>query len=77
MDWLSVFGQMMTEITEEIYEDLDDPDSQKLPPVGKGNYLVSMKLKKDLPNWLPIYRRRICLEYRGNKKQCNWCYGPT
>ena len=66
--WLAVFGEVLTEITEEICKDLNDPDSQKLPPVGNGNYLVTMRLKRDLPNWLPIYGRRICLEYKGNKK---------
>ena len=76
LDWLVLFGEILSEITKEIYEDLEDPNSLKLPPVGNGNYLVSMKLKKDLPNWLPIYGRRVCLEYKGNKKQCNWCYGP-
>ena len=75
-DWLTLFGEILSEITEEIYEDLDDPTSLKLPPVGNGNYLVTMKLKKDLPNWLPIYGRRVCIEYKGNRKQCNWCYGP-
>ena len=63
LDWLLQFGEVFTEISEELYEDLDDPGSQKLPPVGNGNYLVTMRLKKDLPNWLPIYGRRICLEY--------------
>ena len=48
LDWLVLFGEVLL----EIYEDLDDPESQKLPPVGNGNYLVTMRLKKDLPNWL-------------------------
>ena len=28
-----------------------------------------------MPNFMPIYGRRICIEYKGNKKQCTWCYG--
>ena len=75
LDWLVLFGEVVSEITEELYEDLDDTESRNLPPVGNGNYLVKMKLKKDLPNCLPIYGKRICLEYRGNRKQCNWCFG--
>ena len=75
LDWLALFGEVLSEITEEQYEDLDDTESRELPPVGNGNYLVTMRLEKDLPNWIPIYGRRICLDYKGNKKQCNWCYG--
>jgi hypothetical protein len=66
----------LSDITEEIYEDRDDPSSHSYPPVGNGNYVVTMRLKKDIPNWLPIYGRRICIEYKGIKKQCNWYYGP-
>ena len=75
LDWLVLFGEVVSEITEEVYGDQDDPESKDLPPVGNGNYLVKMKLKKELPNWLPIYGKRICLEYRGNRKQCSWCFG--
>ena len=35
-----------------------------------------MRLSKDLPNWVPMFGRKICLEYRGIRKQCNNCYGP-
>ena len=48
----------------------------KLPPIGNGTYLVTMKLKKDMPNWVPMYGRKICLMYRGIKNQCNSCFGP-
>jgi hypothetical protein len=75
-DWLSIYGEILSDITEEIYEDRDDPNSHSYPPVGNGKYVVTMRLKKDIPNWLPIYGRRICIEYKGIKKQCNWCYGP-
>ena len=40
-----------------------------MPPVGKGTYLVTMKLKKDLPNWVPVYGGKVCLDYKGMKRQ--------
>ena len=46
-----------------------------LPAVGNGNYIVTMRLTKDLPNYMPIYGRRVCLEHKGIRRQCNWCYG--
>ena len=76
LDWLSLFGEVLSEIREEKFEDVDDPNLTDLPPVGNGTYLVKMKLKKDLPNWVPMYGRKICLDYRGIKKQCSACFGP-
>ena len=35
-----------------------------------------MKLKKDLPNWVPMYGRKVCFDYKGIKKQCSACFGP-
>ena len=35
-----------------------------------------MKLKKDVPNLVPMYGRKVCISYRGIKKQCNSCFGP-
>ena len=72
LDWLGLFGDVITEISEEPYGETDDTT---LPPVGNGNYLVTIRLKKDLPNYLPIYGRKICLEYKGVRKQCNACFG--
>ena len=75
LDWLGMFGEVTSEIKEEIFDDPNDPDSKEMPPVGNGNYIVSMRLKKPLPNFMPMYGRRICLEHTGIRKQCNWCYG--
>ena len=67
LDWLGLFGDIVSEITEEIYGDQNEPDCKGLPQVGNCNYLVRMRLSKDLPNFMPIYGRRVCLEYRGGK----------
>ena len=55
---------------------VDAPLAERLPPVGNGTYVVTMKLKKDLPNWVPVFGRKVCFEYRGIKKQCSSCFGP-
>ena len=68
LNWLVLFGEVLSEITEELFEDATDPECSNLPPIGNGNYLVKMRLTKDLPNWMPIYGKRICLDYKGNKK---------
>ena len=35
-----------------------------------------MKRRKDLPSWVPMYGRKVCLDYKGIKKQCSACFGP-
>ena len=74
MGWLVCFGEVLSEITGERFETGDlDPD---LPPIGNGIYNVKMRLNKDLPNWMPMFGRKICQDYRGNRRQCSNCYVP-
>ena len=65
----------LTEISEECFED-EQVGGESMPPIGNGTYLINMKLKKDIPNWVPMYGRKICLSYKGQKKQCNTCFVP-
>ena len=75
--WLSLYGDVITELTEEPFEEenVQGPE-EKLPIVGNETYLVKMKLKRYMPNWVPMYGRKVCFSYRGIKKQCNSCFGP-
>ena len=66
---MAIFEKVLTEITEELFDGNDDPNDVKLPPGGNGTYIVTMRLKKDLPNWVPMYGRKICFDYRGIKRQ--------
>ena len=36
LDWLSLFGEVVTEIAEELFEDEKDDQLRKMPPVGNG-----------------------------------------
>ena len=73
-NWLSCFGEVLSEISEEPFETEGlDPS---LPPIGNGIYLVKMRLAKNLPNWVPMYGKKVCFEYPGVRRQCNNCYGP-
>ena len=75
LNWLAIFGEVISEITEEPFEEVKEGNVSTMQPVGNGTYVVKMKLKSDLPNWVPMYGRKICLEYRGMRRQCNACYG--
>ena len=37
---------------------------------------MKIRLAKNLPNWVPMYGKKVCFEYPGVRRQCNNCYGP-
>ena len=74
VDWLSHFGEVKSEISEDTHEGSDDSNDD-LPPVGNGIYSVRMKLKKDMPQLIPMHGKRIRLYYRGIIKRCANCFG--
>ena len=63
-----LFGDVITEIAEETYEDPGDPESKDFPPVGNGNYIVTMRLKKDLPNYLSYLWQKDLLGIQGKQE---------
>ena len=74
VDWLSHFGEVKSEISEDTHEGSDN-SSEDLPPVGNGIYSVQMKLERDMPQLIPMHGKRIRLYYRGIIKRCTNCFG--
>jgi hypothetical protein len=74
VDWLSHFGEVKSEISEDTHEGSDD-SGDDLPPVGNGIYSVQMKLTRDMPQLIPMHGKRIRLYYRGIIKRCTNCFG--
>ena len=75
VEWLSYFGEIRSDITEdEVEEEKDSGDDQI--PVGNGIYSVKMKLTKDLPQFMPMLSKRIRIYHRGIVKRCTNCFGP-
>ena len=58
--WMGCFGEVLSEITEERFdtEGLDP----SLAPIGNGTYMVKIRLANDLPNWVPMYGKKICFD---------------
>ena len=63
LEWLGCFGEVLSKITEERFGTEDQDLDPALPPIGNGIYIVKMRLVKDLPKWIPMFGRKICLEY--------------
>lgn len=64
--WLSKFGEVLN------YEDIMD---RELPTCATGDLSVRMKLRKDIPCFLPMYGKKIRIAYRGMPTLCANCFG--
>jgi hypothetical protein len=70
--WLSNFGEIKSELTEDVYEESDDSENDM--PLGNGIYSVRMKIAKDMPQFMPMHGKRVRLYYRGIVKRCTNCF---
>jgi hypothetical protein len=70
--WLSSFGEIKSELTEDVYEESDDSENDM--PLGNGIYSVRMKLERDMPQFMPMHGKRVRLYYRGITKRCTNCF---
>ena len=75
MEYLSHFGQVVSEILEEVFEvdhgheECDDGTNRT------GDYTVKIKLTKDLPQIAPLMGKRVKFFYKGIQKLCTKCFG--
>jgi hypothetical protein len=70
--WLSNFGEIKSELTEDVYEESDDSENDM--PLGNGIYSVRMKIARDMPQFMPMHGKRVRLYYRGIVKRCTNCF---
>jgi hypothetical protein len=70
--WLSSFGEIKSELTEDVYEESDDSENDM--PLGNGIYSVRMKIERDMPQFIPMHGKRVRLYYRGIVKRCTNCF---
>ena len=64
---------MFTEATEDT---VPDPDSEDDIEYGTGIYSIKMKIERDLPQFMPMYGKRVRIYYRGIVKRCTNCFDP-
>jgi hypothetical protein len=75
MAYLSHFGQVVSEIMEEVFEVDLGPEECDDGTNRTGDYTVKIKLTKDLPQIAPIMGKRVKFFYRGIQKLCTKCFG--
>ena len=62
-----MYGDLQNDITEDFYRE-DDPAANRV------HNLVKMKIKKEIPNFLPALGLKIRISYKGCSLLCPNCY---
>ena len=70
--WLSLYGETTSELKEDVFRD----ENQKTGNNRTGNYSITMRLEKNIPQLLPMCGRRIKMYHAGIQKLCTNCFGP-
>jgi hypothetical protein len=69
--WLSHYGEVLSPVVEDCFEDSDVEEGIN----ATGIYSVKMKLKREIPQLLPMCGKRIKIYYKGIDKLCTKCFG--
>jgi len=76
--WLLQYGDLMTDLSEELEELEVSSDEEKELYTGTemptGVYSVQMLIKKPIPQFLPMDGKRIKVYHRGIKRMCQNCF---
>ena len=68
------YGTILVPINEEVHEfGEEDSDDEE---VGTGNFVLTMKIAKQIPQFLPMWGKKVEIYYRGMPQLCLHCYRP-
>lgn len=71
LEWLSMYGETFGRPKENFYFD-PNPGAK---PTGDATYSIKMRLDKQIPQFLPMYGKKVKIEHRAIQILCNNCYG--
>jgi hypothetical protein len=69
IQWLQHFGRLMGPIQEGTFEDKNNDGAEN----GNGNYVVKMRIVKEMPELIPMCGQKVKIYYQGIKKMCKNC----
>lgn len=69
--WLKIYGEVFGKLRENIHTD----NNTTRKPVGTGTYSVKMRLDTPIPQLLPMYGKKIVIEFKGIQRLCTNCFG--
>jgi len=72
--WASHYGQVLSKVREATDNDLDPDVQPDGNTVGCGNLQVTMRVRKVIPQFLPMFGYKVKVYYKDIPKLCTNCY---
>lgn len=72
-EWLKLYGETFDKLTENFYYD----PNPKVKPVGDGTYTIKMRINKQIPQFLPMFGKKVRIQHRSIQILCTNCYGKS
>ena len=69
--WLGLYGETFGLLSENTYKE-DIPTAK---PTGNGTYTIKMRLDRPIPQFLPMYGKKVRIDHRSQHIMCTNCYG--
>ena len=73
-EFLSHYGEITSKIVEELFEDGTGNNTENDGTNRTGTYALRIKLKRDIPQLLPMLGKRIKINYPGVQRLCTNCF---
>ena len=70
-EWLSMYGEVFGTIAENTHKD----EKLNAKPTGSGTYSAKMRVDRQIPQFLPMYGKKVRVDHRGQENMCTNCYG--
>ena len=71
VEWLKMYGETFGRLNENFFFD-PNPAAKR---IGDGTYTIKMRLDRQIPQFLPMYGKKIKIEHRSIQVLCTNCYG--
>ena len=71
-EWLSLYGEVFGSIAENMHNDENNIHAK---PTGNGTYSAKMRLDAQIPQFLPMYGKKVRVDHKGQQILCTNCYG--
>ena len=72
LEWLNVYGETFGKLSENVYLEEEYPTAK---PTGNGSYTVKMRLDRPIPQFLPMYGKKVRVDHRSQHIMCTNCFG--
>ena len=74
MEWLLAYGKVLIPLNEETLDLSEGEEGDDDIELGSGDYWVTMELSDKIPQFLPMYGKKVEVYYRGMDQLCLNCY---